>query len=80
MEKIGEIIKNFEEDIELFDDNWINIHLIVDKTKEILENECEIKEMNWNNFTIIYNNNIFFIDRIAFPNGSSKYLIKILNK
>ena len=78
MEKIGEIIKDFNEDIEIFDENWINIHIIVDRTKEILENDYEIKEMNWNNFTIIYKNNEYFIERIAFPNGSSKYIIKKL--
>ena len=78
MEKIGEIIKDFKEDIEIFDENWINIHIIVDKTKEILENDYEIKEMNWNNFTIIYKNNEYFIERIAFPEGYSKYIIKKL--
>jgi len=76
MEKIGEIIKDYKEDIEIFDENWINIRIIVNKTKEILENDYEIKEMNWNNFTIIYKNNEFYIDRIASPDGSSKYLIK----
>jgi hypothetical protein len=76
MEKIGEIIKDYKEDIEIFDENWINIRIIVDKTKEILENDYEIKEMNWNNFTIIYKTNQFYIERIASPDGSSKYLIK----
>jgi|LakMenE18May11ns_1017448.scaffolds.fasta_scaffold9956206_6 hypothetical protein len=79
MEKIGEIIKDYKEDIEIFDENWINIRIIVDKTKEILENDYEIKEMNWNNFTIIYKNNEFYIERIASPDGSSKYLIKKYN-
>ena len=79
MEKIGEIIKDYKEDIEIFDENWINIRIIVDKTKEILEYDYEIKEMNWNNFTIIYKNNEFFIERIAFPDGSSKYIIKNKN-
>jgi hypothetical protein len=78
MEKIGEIIKDYKEDIEIFDENWINIRIIVDKTKEILENDYEIKEMNWNNFTIIYKNNEFYIERISSPDGSSKYLIKKL--
>lgn len=76
MEKIGEIIKDYKEETEFFDEYWININIIVNKTKEILENDYEIKEMNWNNFTIIYKNNQYFIERIAFPNGSSKYLIK----
>jgi len=76
MEKIGEIIKDYKEETEFFDEYWININIIVNKTKEILENDYEIKEMNWNNFTIIYKNNEYFIERIAFPNGSSKYLIK----
>lgn len=76
MEKIGEIIKDYKEETEIFDEYWININIIVNKTKEILENDYEIKEMNWNNFTIIYKNNQYFIERIAFPNGSSKYLIK----
>ena len=78
MEHIGYIIKNFTEDTEVFDENWINISAIVNKIKEILDNDCEIKEMNWNNFTIIYKNNEYYIERIAFPNGSSKYLIKLL--
>jgi len=78
MEKIGEIIKDYKEETEFFDEYWININIIVNKTKEILENDCEIKEINWNNFTIIYKNNQYFIDRIAYPNGSSKYLIKLL--
>jgi hypothetical protein len=76
MEKIGEIIKDYKEDIEIFDENWINIRIIVDKTKEFLECDYEIKEMNWNNFTIIYKNNEFFIERISSPDGSSKYIIK----
>jgi hypothetical protein len=76
MEKIGETIKDYIEDIEIFDTNWINIHQIVEKTKEILENNCEILELNWNNFTIIYNDNKFLIERFAYPNGSSKYSIK----
>ena len=78
MEKIGETIKDYIEDIEdieIFDTNWVNIHQIVEKTKEILENNCEILELNWNNFTIIYNNEKFLIERIAYPNGSSKYSI-----
>jgi hypothetical protein len=26
MEKIGEIIKDYKEDIEIFDENWINVY------------------------------------------------------
>jgi len=75
MEKIIENIKNFKENNEILDDNWIDIYIIVKKIKEEL-NECEIKEMNWNNFKINYKNENYLIERIAYPNGSSKYLIK----
>jgi hypothetical protein len=78
MEKIGEIIKDYKEETEIFDENWINIHLIVNKTKEILDNDCEIKMMNWNNFTIIYKNNEYFVERTVFPNGLSKYKISYI--
>jgi len=76
MEKIGLIIKDYKEDIEIYDETWINIHIICNKIKEILKEDYEILEMNWNNISIKYQNNNFFIDRTAFPNGSSKYLIK----
>ena len=76
MEKIGINIKEYKEDIEIYDDTWNNIYIICGKIKETLQEDYEILEMNWNNISIKYKNNLFFIDRIAFPNGSSKYIIK----
>lgn len=74
-EKLIDVIRNFEEDTEVFFNYWIDIRLLLDRVLKELKG-CQVKELNWSNFKIIYNENELLIDRTANPDGSSVYSIK----
>lgn len=74
-EKLMDAIRNYEEDTEVFFNYWIDIRLLLDRVLKDFKG-CQVKELNWSNFKIIYNDNEFFIDRTANPDGSSVYSIK----
>jgi len=78
-EKMAELIKNYKEDEEIFFKNWIDINKLLEIIIEKL-GECYVKELNWSNFKISYNDNDFFINRKLNPDGSSVYSIKKLIK
>lgn len=73
-EKIADIIMNWEKNEEIVFNNWIDIRELLDIiVKKLID--CKVKQMNWSNFTINYNNSDYIIERFVNFDNSCKYLI-----
>jgi len=78
-EKLIESIRDYKEDSEVFFNYWIDIRLLLDRILKDFK-ECQVKELNWSNLKIIYNDNEFLINRTTNPDGSSICSIKMIKE